>query len=341
MLRIAMVVANDQSRVPAGSKRAPHVVTLSGALTAAGHEVTVLTKRDGLAAALRRCAPDVVHAHGRFAEAAAAARVLDVPLVLSPATADDVRYTRADHFLVPFSGMQQQLVAAGVPRQHTSVVPYGVDLDHFTPDGDRTDRRRPHRVVAMGAMTRSSGFGTVVAALPALPDAELVLVSESRNRAHNAELRGYARSLDVGDQLNVMDSPPRTELPALLRSADLMVYSAWEPAFGVAALEAMACGLAVVGNGTGGLVDTVVDRVTGIHVRPRKPRELAAALRGMLSHRSTYEQLGAAGRDRATARYSWERVAVETLHAYRRAGVTDPAVLAQEAAAAERKRGTS
>lgn len=338
MLRIAMVVANGQSRAPAGTTRVPHVVALSDALVRAGHDVTVLSERRGLTAALRACTPDVVHAHGRFDDAVAAARAIDVPLVLSPAVVTDVR-DAADHFLVPFSGMQHQLVAAGVSRQDTSVVPYGVDIDHFTPDGDHTDRRRPHRIVAMGSMTRSSGFGTVVAALPALPDAELVLVSESRNREHSAELRGYARSLDVAGQVNVMDSPPRTELPALLRSADLMVCSTWEPEFGVAALEAMACGLAVIANSTGGLVDTVVDRVTGVHVRPRKPRELAAALRQLLSYRSIAEQLGAAGRDRATARYSWERVAIETLHAYRRAGVTDPSVLEQETVAAARKRG--
>jgi glycosyltransferase involved in cell wall biosynthesis len=245
MLRIAMVVANEQSRAPAGSTRAPHVVALSDALVRAGHDVTVLAERRGLTTALRACAPDVVHAHGRFDDAVAAARAIDVPLVLSPAAATDVR-DAADHYLVPFSGLRQRLVAAGVPRQDTSVVPHGVDLDHFTPDGDHPDRDRPHRVVAMGTMTPSSGFGTVVAALPALPDAELVLVSESRNREHSAELRRYARSLDVAGQVHVMDSPPRADLPALLRSADLMVCSAWEPAFGVAALEAMGCGLAAM-----------------------------------------------------------------------------------------------
>lgn len=343
MLRIAMIAADGQSRAPAESMRAPHVVSVSDELGRAGHEVTLIAKRDRLTAALRRCAPDIVHVHGRFDEAAAAARTLDVPLVVSPAGSADVLaaagVSHADHFLVPYSGLQQQLVAAGVPRQRVSVVPHGVDIDHFTPDGVRADRQRPHRVIAMGAMTRSSGFGTVVAALPALPDTELVIVSESRNRDHAAELRGYARSLDVADQVRVLEPVPRTDLPAVLRSGDLMVCSTWEPVFGVAALEGMACGLAVVGNGTGGLVDTVVDQVTGMHVRPRKPRELATALRRLVGHPAICEQFGAAGRDRATARYSWQRVAVETLHAYRRAGVTDPAVIEQETAAAARKRG--
>lgn len=115
-----------------------------------------------------------------------------------------------------------------------------------------------------------------------------------------------------------------------------MVCSPWEPIFGTAAIEAMACGLAVVANGTGGLADSVVDKVTGVHVRPRNPRDLAA----MLRHKPMCEQLGAAGRDRATARYSGDQVAAETLHAYCRAGAPDPAVLAQETAIAERKRAS-
>ena len=100
-------------------------------------------------------------------------------------------------------------------------------------------------------------------------------------------------------------------------------------------------GIAVIANGVGGLADTVVHKVTGTHVTPRKPRELAAALRRTLSHNAIREQQGAAGWDRALVRYPWERIAAETLHAYRRAGAADPAVLAQEAAAAARKRNGS
>jgi glycosyltransferase involved in cell wall biosynthesis len=118
------------------------------------------------------------------------------------------------------------------------------------------------------------------------------------------------------------------DLPALLRSADLVVCSPWESMFGTPALEAMACGVAVVANRLGGLTDTVVDKVTGTHVPPRKPRELAAVLHQLLQHKARCEQQGAAGRDRAWARYSWAHIAAETVHAYRRAGANDPTVLA-------------
>src|SRR6476469_8267170 len=248
-----MVAERAQLR---GTARTPHVVALSEALTRAGHEVTVLPRGDrDLAAAVRACRPDVVLAHCRSDHAAAVARAVDVPFVFSPHAdlRDPAVPSRADHVLVTFTRQRQRLIAAGVPRQHTSVVPYGVDIDQFTPDGGHADRRRPQLVIALGAMAPPSGFGTAV-----------------------AELRDYADSLGVADRVRLVGPVPGADVPTLLRSADLMVCSSWEGTFGMAAVEAMACGLAVVANRTGGLVDTVVDKVTGIHVAPRRPRELAA-----------------------------------------------------------------
>jgi len=330
MLRIAMTTSEP------GVSRIPHLVALCETLTTSGHDVAVFTR--DLRAGLRAYRPDVIHAHHWSDEACAAARSLDVPFVVT--TRADSRERAADHVIATYSGQQRQLIAAGVPRENISVVPHGVDIDHFTPDGEHPDRRRPHRVIALGDMAPPSGFGTAVAALPAVPDAELVLVTQHQQGTHAAELRDYARALGVADRLHLLGPVPTAEVPALLRSADLMVCSPWEPIFGTAAIEAMACGLAVVANGTGGLADSVVDRVTGVHVRPRKPRDLAAMLRRMLHHKPMCEQLGASGRDRATARYAWDQVAAETLHAYRRAGAPDPAVLAQETATAERKRAS-
>jgi glycosyltransferase involved in cell wall biosynthesis len=199
-----------------------------------------------------------------------------------------------------------------------SLVPRGVDVEHFSPDGARTATTLPRRVVAVGDLVPASGFGTAVAALAGLPNTELVLIGGSPHSRHAAELRGYARSLGVADRVRLAGWVPRAELPALLRSADVMVCSPRKASFGVAALEAMACGVAVVANGCGGLADTVVNAVTGVHVPPRRPRELATALRKLLAHRTVCEQQGAAGRDRAWARYPWARVAQETVLAYRR-----------------------
>lgn len=80
----------------------------------------------------------------------------------------------------------------------------------------------------------------------------------------------------------------------------------------------MACGRPVVASAVGGLTDTVVDGVTGLHVPPRSPRALADALKPLLADPVMNESLGMAGRDRAVARYSWDRVAQDILRVYTR-----------------------
>jgi Glycosyl transferases group 1 len=72
----------------------------------------------------------------------------------------------------------------------------------------------------------------------------------------------------------------------------------------------------VVASAVGGLVDSVVDGVTGVHVPPRRPDRLAAALAALLADPARRAALGRAGARRARRRYSWDRVAAGTLDAY-------------------------
>ena len=79
----------------------------------------------------------------------------------------------------------------------------------------------------------------------------------------------------------------------------------------------MACGIPVVASSVGGLIDTVVHGVTGLHIPPRDEGALAAALERLLGDPALAAALGAAGRERAAARYSWDRVAADTERVYR------------------------
>ena len=92
--------------------------------------------------------------------------------------------------------------------------------------------------------------------------------------------------------------------------------------FGVTCLEAMAHGKPVVASAVGGLLDLVVDGETGLLVPPRDPAALRRALERLLSDPELRRRLGAAARERARERFSWDGVISATLEAYAAASGT-------------------
>jgi glycosyltransferase involved in cell wall biosynthesis len=333
-MRIAMIT----DEAAAGQDSA----ALAAALTRLGHDVVVHTTARGQHAKdmvrsfteqWQAAPPAVVHCRSRIAGNAAvtAAQAASLPVVHSVRPAEGAPTStfdrdialRADRVIVSCTAELSELAAGRVPTHRISVVPYGVDVDHFTPDGDHPPIGQRYRLVAVGDLTPSAGFATAVAALVGLPDTELVIAGEPKHGSHAKELREYARRLGVAERLRMPGSVARTSLPSLLRSAHVVLCTPWRPRFGVAALEASACGVAVVANNTGGLTDTVVDGVTGLLVAPHQPRALAAAVGQLLAQPARREQFGATGRDRASSLYSWHQIAVETLNTYRLVGITD------------------
>lgn len=236
---------------------------LGAALTRLGHEVVVhgnshrdWRRQDDAVAWFtdqwRTTRPAVVHNRSRSVGAAAvtAAATLAIPFVHSVRGAEDAPTGTierdialcADRVIVSCAAELVELVTGHVPRKHISVVPYGVDVDHFTPDGDHPAIGRRYRLVAVGDLAASTGFATAVAALAGLPNTELVIAGARPRGVHAKELLNYARTLGVADRLHICDPVAKAELPSLLRSAHIVLVTPWRPRFGITALEAAACG---------------------------------------------------------------------------------------------------
>jgi glycosyltransferase involved in cell wall biosynthesis len=301
---------------------------------------------DALQREFRRTRPHVVHAHFWMSGIATigACRVLRIPTAItfhalgtvkrrqqgSKDTSPAVRLrleaavAKASDVVLATSDEEVfELVRMGSPRRQIALVPCGVDTEQFTPDGPREACRVgvPHRIVVVSRLVERKGIGNVIAALAAVPDTELVVAGgpEPGRLADDPEavrLAQLAKDLGVHDRVVFRGRVERADVPALLRSADLVVCAPWYEPFGLVALEAMACGVPVVSTAVGGLVDTVIDGVTGVHVPPRDVGCLAAAMRDLLADPERRAQLGRAGVVRARARYDWRTIAAETVRAY-------------------------
>ncbi|KZS62816.1 glycosyltransferase [Mycobacterium ostraviense] len=214
-----------------------------------------------------------------------------------------------------------ELVRMGRARSRTSVVPCGVDVDAFTPDGPAAGRGDRPRIVSVGRLVPRKGFETLIRALARIRDAELVIVGGPDRSAvaddpEARRLRQLAAWLGVSERVHLVGAITRDEMPAMLRSADVVACTPWYEPFGIVPLEAMACGVPVVATAVGGIRDTVVDGVTGRLVPPRDPAALAQALWSLLRDGGRRAALGTSGRERARTRYSWDRIAADTERVY-------------------------
>jgi type III pantothenate kinase len=299
--------------------------------------------------AWRHHQPDVVHAHFWMSGHASlpAARALGIPLVqtfhalghvkrryqgekdTSPAVRLEIERGLAasvDRVVATCTDEVFELVRLGASRARLTVIPCGVDLERFRPDGPSAPRTEGMgRLLSIGRLVERKGIGNAIEALARVPDAELVVVGgpDRQGLAGDGEARrllAIARDVGVADRMQLHGRVSRDDLPALIRSADAVVAVPWYEPFGIVPLEAMACGVPVVAAAVGGMIDTVVDGVTGVHAPPRDPERLAEILQGVLADDEARAAWGRAGVDRARRLYDWNRVAAATLDVY--AGLT-------------------
>ena len=140
-----------------------------------------------------------------------------------------------------------------------------------------------------------------------------------RNDRAYLGLAGFAGAMGVTGRVMFTGQVEHELIPALLRSADLVVSTCQYEPSGTTSLQAMACGTPVIAPALGGHMDAVVDGTTGILIPPGRPAMLAQRIRQLLAHPMLIEAYGVAAADRAKSRYSWDRISAETLAVYDKA----------------------
>lgn len=302
--------------------------------------------------------PDVVHSHFWMSGWAAleAAEPLGIPVVhtfhalgivkrrhqgrkdTSPPARLGVEreiVRRVDRIVATCTDEVFELLRIGARIGSISIVPCGVNLENFRTDGP-ADPRRPdvHRAVVHSRLVERKGIGNTIEAMALVPGCELVIAGgpsggDVFSDPEARRLRGLAESLGISDRVEFRGFIPRDRVASLLRSADVSVCVPWYEPFGISPVEAMACGVPVIASAVGGLTDTVVDGITGVHVPPRDPVALAGAVRTLLSDGEARQRMGDAGAARARARYAWQRVASSMLEVYSEVKRSVPSMVAE------------
>ena len=194
------------------------------------------------------------------------------------------------------------------------VVPQAVDTERFRPGPADPSWRarlssRPDEplVGIVGRVDPEKGIRTVVQAMALLAGpsgrSHLAVVGAPAldDGSYEAQLRAEAATL-LGDRSRFVG--PVDEVPAVLRSLDVLVNASTSEPFGLSVLEAQACGVPVIGTAAGGIPEFVIDGKTGLLVPPDHPGALAAGLRRILETPELRRELAVAARDETVAHHT-------------------------------------
>ena len=256
--------------------------------------------------------------------------------------AEKTAYENADGIIAVSGGMREDILRSypKVDPARVHVVHNGIDVTAWKPNPSTDVHERygidPHAptVIFVGRITRQKGLPFLLRALATLDHSVQVILCAGAPdtpeiAAEVEQLVATLKSKREGVFL-ISEMLPRHELTQLLSHATTFVCpSVYEP-LGIVNLEAMACGIPVVGTATGGIPEVIVDGETGILVpidqvndgtgAPVNPDkfvgDLSDALNEILSNPQRARTWGAAAQKRARDHFSWESIADRTVEVY-------------------------
>ena len=222
-------------------------------------------------------------------------------------------YRFAHRVVANSSAAVDRLIEEGVAVRKIAHIANGLDLDRY----DASARgSRPRRVIATVANLRPGKGHDVLLKAAAnvvrrIPDVTFLIIGDGPRRE---ELERLAASLRISAQ--VQFTGYRSDVPEMLRQADVFAFPSFMEASPNAVIEAMAAGLPIVATRVGGIPEVIEHERSGLLVAPGDDRALAAALVRAIERPALASQLGDAARQAVEARFSFDRMVGEFQQLY-------------------------
>jgi D-inositol-3-phosphate glycosyltransferase len=232
----------------------------------------------------------------------------------------------ADCIITECEQDKRDLIAQyGASPQRIEVLSRGFDPAELAPVDRVLARSRlgwPQRrftILQLGSLEPCKGIDNLIRALALLRHehriaARLYIVggnSAAPNASATPEigrLTDVARQCGVLGQVLFVGRRGRQQLRHLYSAADVFVSTPWYEPFGITPIEAMACGVPVIGPALGGPHSAIVDGLTGYLVPAHEPAALAGRLAVLAGNARERGMMGEAGRQRAHRLFTWSHV---------------------------------
>ena len=233
---------------------------------------------------------------------------------IEPSKAKQYGLDRLQGLIAISKHVEASLVAGGVASERVETIYSGIatpllplHIDHQVIRSQFGVPLDATVLVTVANLFSRKGYEVMLRALPAViaavPTVHYLVVGEGTSD-YADHLATLASTLKIEDRVHFAGF--QEAVHSILRTCDLYVHPALLEGFGIAVVEAMAMGKAVVATTTGGLPEVVVDGETGLLVPPGDDRRLSAAIVSLLRDRMRRDQMGKQGQVRAKEEFTLE-----------------------------------
>ncbi len=195
---------------------------------------------------------------------------------------------------------------------------FGIDPAMYPPRPPRDEGRCFVIGSANRRLVPEKGLDLLLEAAARLPGAwRLHIAGEGPERPRLEQL---ARQSGIQDRVQFDGAIPSCQMPAYLRRLDALVLASrtlpnWKEQFGRVLVEAMACGVPVIGSDSGEIPNVIGD--AGLTFAENNADELYARLQRLLQSPALHNELSQKGRRRALSHYTQAQIAAQTVAVYR------------------------
>jgi len=198
-----------------------------------------------------------------------------------------------------------------------TIVPNGVNVERFAAMIPLEKRREIRQdlgyadtdtvLVTASRLSLKNGIDDLIRSLSFLPTSfKALIVGEGEDEQ---KLKTLTEQKGLADRVQFLGKKDHGELPALLQSSDIFVRASLSEGLGISFLEAMACGIPIIGTPVGGIVDFLKEGETGVFCQPRDPESIAKAVTRIQSEPGLREKLVRQGAALVREHYEWKGIA--------------------------------
>lgn len=235
--------------------------------------------------------------------------------------------SEADVTIFVSSRIFEHTLKKKIPMKKLIVITPGVDLENFHPRGPSYSKHEllqqagirdvpqnpiivAHVGALRGGLIKGQDLSLKAASIvtESFPDIRFIFAGKGDQK----EFRRLANQLRVTDYIGILGE--RKDIPQILRSVDIFIHPSRFEGFGIAVLEAMACGKPVIATAVGGAKDMIENGVNGLLIHPSEV-ELAENVIKIIKNEKLRENLSANALIKAR-RYSWKHITKKILEIY-------------------------